>query len=70
MLSTTFEPDQLLTIDAIARCYGRLPHEILELDPYELGIALLCYQTGVAQRASLASRQGGPVFPVVVMGTI
>ena len=65
-----FDPDQLLVIDGIARCYGRLPHEILDLTPYQLGIAWLCYQTTKSHMASQAERQKGPVFPVIVMGSL
>lgn len=65
-----FDPSQLLMIDAIARCYGKLPHEIMDLDPYQMGIALLCYQTGTANRASVAARSDGAIFPVVVMGSL
>lgn len=54
-------------IDAIARRYGKWPHEVLLLDPFELALAGLCLQ-GAAKRAAERARAarrhpllGGPI---------
>ena len=54
----------------VGRMFGKWPHEVLELDPYHLG---LCVQTWQArermqERAieSLATK-GLPVFPAVIL---
>ena len=63
-------PEQLLVIDAVARRYGILPHEVLELDAWQLGLAVECYRQSDATAAQLQERinnQGGMVFPVVVL---
>jgi len=60
----------LLVIDAIARRYGILPHEVLELDAWQLGLAVECYRQADATAAQLQERinqQGGMVFPVVML---
>lgn len=63
-------PEMLLAIGELARMFGRLPHEILELDPYELGLAMMVYQERDKASTKLMesmSRQGLPVFPVAVL---
>lgn len=65
----------MLTIDAIARRYGKLPHEVLDLDPWQLGLAFQCVQQAAASAAQTVQRmaqanQGGLVpvpVPVVVI---
>lgn len=50
--------------------FGRLPHEILELDPYELGLAMMVYQARDQASTKLMDqmgRKGLPVFPVAVL---
>jgi len=50
--------------------YGKWPHEILELDPYELGLAMLVYterdkaSTRIIEQMATA---GTPVFPTVLL---
>jgi hypothetical protein len=47
-----------------------MPHEVLTLDPWELGLALECLQQSDATAAQLQNRinqGGGMVFPVVVL---
>jgi hypothetical protein len=47
-----------------------MPHEVLTLDPWELGLALECLQQSDATAAQLQARinqAGGMVFPVVVL---
>ena len=49
---------------------GKYPHEILELDPFEMGLLMLCYQQADATSAQMMQRlnnAGSPVFPVVVL---
>ena len=63
-------PPLLLAVGELARTFGRLPHEILELDPYELGLAMMVYQEREKASTKLMeslSRQGLPVFPVAVL---
>ena len=49
--------------------FGRLPHELLELSPYELGLALEVYRQRDATAAQMMERMGDsvPVVPVVVL---
>jgi hypothetical protein len=49
-------PDVLLTIDAIARRYGILPHQVLDLSPWDLGLALQCLQQAAASAAQTVQR--------------
>ena len=68
--SRTFanQPDFLLMLDALAKRYGCFPHEVLNLDPFELGLALECYRqqdATSAQAVERISKRGGMVFPVV-----
>ena len=61
-----------MLIDALARRYGRLPHEILDLDPYALGVAIVSYQAGKHAEASAlreATRGNGMVFPAVILAS-
>lgn len=63
-------PDLLLALGELARMFGRLPHEILELDPYELGLAMMVYQARDQASTKLMDqmgRKGLPVFPVAVL---
>jgi hypothetical protein len=52
----------------MAKRYGRLPHEILELDPYQLSVAFLALSEGVKFAASEAGRSKNPIFPVWLVG--
>ena len=55
-------------LDALARRYGCFPHEVLDLDPFELGLALEAYKQADAtssQQIQRISKKGGWVFPVV-----
>ena len=61
------QPETLLILDCLAKRYGRMPHEILELSPYELTLAWQCYlqaNATLAQRVKAADM----VFPIVDMG--
>lgn len=60
----------LLAIGELARSYGKWPHEVLDLDPYELGLAMMVYRERDNASTKLMesmSRQGLPVFPVAVL---
>lgn len=58
-----------MTIRALCRLYGRLPHEILALTPEQLGLALECMAAGEAHDQRMISRQKpGSVQGVVVLG--
>ncbi|QDP48294.1 MAG: hypothetical protein Unbinned4944contig1000_18 [Prokaryotic dsDNA virus sp.] len=64
------DPETLLVVDQIAKRYGRLPHEILELDVWELSLAMACLIQSDATSAQLMRRLNAdsmPVFPVVVV---
>ena len=53
----------------LARTFGKWPHEVLELDPYELGLAVQAWaeRERVQGRALEAMAQKGlPVFPAVI----
>lgn len=61
----------MLIVDALARRYGKAPHEILEWEPWQLTVAVACWRTGEAASAEAvrrASQGNGMVFPVVVLG--
>ena len=64
------EPEVLLGLWHLGKALGKYPHEILELDPWELGLCMLCYQQADATSAHLLDRMaksGTPVFPTVVI---
>lgn len=47
-----------------------MPHEVLSLSPWELGLAVECLRTASAaaeQRMGQINARGGMVFPVVVL---
>ena len=53
-----------------AKAYGKWPHEVLELDMWEIGFAMLCFQQAEATSAELTGRlnaSGFPVFPVRII---
>lgn len=57
----------------LGKMFGRLPHELLELSPYELGLCLEVYRQRDATAAQMMERMannsngGIPVVPVVVL---
>ena len=58
-------------MDAVARRYGKWPHEVLDLDAWQLGLAVLCRDQHDATRAQLVQRivsNKGMVFPAVLVG--
>jgi len=58
----------LLGIWMLASKLGKWPHEVLELDPWQLGLAMMCYQQADATSAQLLERmaqKGTPIFPTV-----
>ena len=62
----------LLQVDRIAKRYGVMPHDVLDLDPWEISLAIECANQADATSAQLIERirnqSGGMVFPVVVVG--
>lgn len=57
-------------VDKLARRYGVLPSDILELDVWELGLAMSCMMQADATSGALIKRlnaDGMPVFPVTVL---
>ena len=63
-------PTSLRVIDQIAKRYGKLPSEVLELDVWEMSLAFACIQQADATAAQLMKRINAdsmPVFPVVVL---
>ena len=62
--------EMLILIDTLARRYGVPPHEVLEWDPYELGLAVCCLKASdemVGIMTKRLNREGMPVFPVMVL---
>lgn len=53
----------------LGKMFGRLPHELLELSPYELGLCLEVYRQRDATAAQMMERMGDsmPVVPVVIL---
>jgi hypothetical protein len=57
-------------VGELARMFGKWPHEVLELDPYELG---LCVQVWAErdrlqnQALDTIAKQNLPVFPAVIV---
>lgn len=58
-------------VDGLAKRYGKWPHEVLDLDPYQLSVALICAKAGQGFARGLQDRierNRGVVFPVAVVG--
>lgn len=58
-------------MDGVAKRYGKWPHEVLALDPYEITVALICAKAGQGFARGLQDRierNGGFVFPVAITG--
>ena len=63
-------PQLLSVIGTLAKRYRKWPHEVLELDPYEIGLAMLVYtetEQQSAKQLDAMARSGTPIFPVVVL---
>ena len=61
----------MLLVDAVARRYGVLPHQVLDLDAWQLGLAVLCLDQHHATRTQMCERivgNKGMVFPAVLIG--
>jgi len=56
----------LLAMHRIAKCYGKWPHEVMELDPMEMALAFAAMNEAKAFAQNVASR--GMVFPIVDVG--
>ena len=69
---TPFEkqPEILLIVDQVAKRYGKLPSEILELDVWEMSLCMACIMQSDATASQMMRRLNAdnmPVFPVVVL---
>ena len=56
----------MLTVHRIAKTYGKWPHEVLNLEPFELAIAEACIQQADATTALNIMSGAVPVASVVV----
>ena len=57
-------------IGELCKLFGCLPHQILELHPYELGLSVLVYQAREEIAAGLLDKMaqsGTPVCPAIVI---
>ena len=64
------QPELLLVIDQVAKRYGKLPSEVMELDIWEMSLCLACIMQSDATAAHLMKRlnkDNMPVFPVVIV---
>ena len=69
---TPFEkqPEILLIVDQVAKRYGKLPSEVLELDVWELSLCMACIMQSDATASVMMRRLNAdnmPIFPVVVL---
>ncbi|MCK5088592.1 MAG: hypothetical protein KAQ88_01300 [Hyphomicrobiaceae bacterium] len=55
----------LLMLHRMAKAYGCMPSDLLQLDPVDLAINLAAFQEGWAAFAQELRRNDGPVFPVM-----
>jgi len=55
-------------VDAVAKRYGCLPHEVLDLSAWQLSLAVECWRAANATEAHRLGRMDGMVFPVVIVG--
>lgn len=60
-------------LDTTAKSYGKFPHQVLALTPFEFGLALQCLDAGQAaadRRCAQINAAGGMVFPAIVLGGV
>ena len=55
---------------ALARRYGKWPHEVLDLPAEQLGIAIETYTAEMNHQRQAAKTKGAMIFPVVIMGSM
>ena len=60
----------LWTLDQVAKRYSKWPHEILDLEPWQEALAVLCLANAQLRTAENVQRAsaGGMVFPVINLG--
>jgi hypothetical protein len=58
----------LMKLAQLAEAYGRWPHEVLELDAFQEGLALACLELRLDNAIRMA--KGGGVFPVIQVGRV
>ena len=64
------QPEILLIVDQIAKRYGKLPSEVLELDIWEMSLSMACIMQSDATAGALMRRLNAdnmPIFPVIVL---
>ena len=65
-----FDRDTLIVLAEVGRMFGKWPHEVMELNPYQLGLCVQAWRTReqLQERTveSMAAK-GLPVFPAVIM---
>lgn len=60
----------LVLLDAVARRYSVPPHEVMEWNPYQLGLAVLCIKAHDEVAQMITQRlnaEGMPVFPCAIV---
>jgi len=55
----------VVLVDELAKRYGKLPHEILQLTPREFFLNVEIMQRARAEKKNALQRLQAPVFPVV-----
>ena len=64
--------EMLIVLDKIARRYGVPPHQVLQWDPYELGLAVCCVKASEEVSKTITQRlnnESMPVFPVAIISS-
>lgn len=60
----------LLLVHAVAVAYGHWPHEVLELEPAQLALAVACvdqWEASTAQAVQRATSAGAMIFPTLAV---
>ena len=60
----------MLKLAAIGRQFRRLPHELLELTPFELSLAWACVRAADGERARRVAQRDGAIFPTLDIGAL
>ena len=61
----------MVLVDRLAKRYGVPPWQVLQWDPWQLGVSLAAMSEGLAAEMALAQAtagaEGGMLFPVVIL---
>lgn len=60
-------PDMLRLVDGLARRYGRWPHEVLDLSPEDLTLAVMCGELAARDLNKRIRQAKGMVFPTLAL---